>query len=149
MVKIAEKAKITVEKLKDLHQKLTRDIEWILLRFSLYYNSKKFEGSRLKERDQIYLLRRNVKITRSSNKLNHKKLSLFKIIRNIKGVSFELQFPLIIKIYPVFHISFLEPANLNISQNLAPEIYPDSGIQGRDRKDFKRSEIERTLTIIN
>jgi hypothetical protein len=90
MVKVTEKAKITVEKLKDLYQKLSRDIEWILLRFSLYYNGKRFEGPRLREGNQIYLLRRNVKITRLSDKLNYKKLSPFKIVRNIKNVSFEL-----------------------------------------------------------
>ena len=102
MVKIAEKAKVTVEKLKDLHQELTRDIEWMSLRFSLYYNSKKLEGPRLRERDQVYFLRRNVKITRPSDKLDYKKLGPFKIIRNIRDVSFELQFPLIIRIYPIF-----------------------------------------------
>ena len=115
MVKVTEKVKITVEKLKDLHQELTRDIEWILLRSSLYYNSKRLEGPRLREGDQVYLLRRNIKTARLSDKLDHRKLGPFKIIRNIKDISFELQLSLIIRIYPVFHISLLEPANLNIS----------------------------------
>jgi hypothetical protein len=90
MVKVAEKVKITVEKLKNLHRELTRDIEWMSLRFLLYYNSKRLEGPRLKERDQVYLLRRNVKTIRPSDKLDHRKLGPFKIIRNIKNVSFEL-----------------------------------------------------------
>jgi hypothetical protein len=115
-----------VKKLKNLYQELTRDIEWISLRSSLYYNNKRFEGSRLKKRDQIYLLRRNIKITRLSDKLDYKKLNLFKIVRNIKNVSFELQFPLIMRIYPVFHISLLESADPNIPQSPAPKIYPDS-----------------------
>ena len=51
MVKVAEKAKITVEKLKDLHQELTRDIEWMSLRFSLYYNGKRLGGPCLREGD--------------------------------------------------------------------------------------------------
>jgi hypothetical protein len=51
MVKIAEQAKVTVEKLKGLHQELTRDIEWMSLRSSLYYNNKKLGGSRLTEGD--------------------------------------------------------------------------------------------------
>jgi hypothetical protein len=79
-----------MEKLKDLHQELIRDIEWMLLRSSMYYNSKRLEGSRLKEGDQIYLLRRNIKTTRPSDKLDHKKFGSFKIVRNIKNVSFEL-----------------------------------------------------------
>jgi hypothetical protein len=80
MVKIAEQAKVTMEKLKDLHQKLTRDIEWMSLRSSIYYNSKRLEGPRLKKGDQVYLLRRNIKITRPSDKLDHKKLGPFKIV---------------------------------------------------------------------
>jgi hypothetical protein len=128
-----------VKKLKNLHQKLTRDIEWISLRSSIYYNSKKFERSRLKERDQVYLLRRNIKTTRPSDKLNHKKLGPFKIVRNIKNVSFELQFPLTIKIYFIFHISLFELADPNIPQSPAPKIHPDS-------QEFK-DEIERILDI--
>jgi hypothetical protein len=90
MMKVAEKAKVTVERLRDLHQELTRDIEWMSLRSLLYYNSKKFGGSRLRERDQVYLLRQNIKTARPSDKLDHKKFDPFKIIRNIRGVSFEL-----------------------------------------------------------
>jgi hypothetical protein len=125
MVKVTEKAKITVKKLKDLHQELTRDIEWMSLRSLLYYNSKRLKGPRLREGNQVYLLRRNIKTTRPSDKLNHKKLSLFKIVRNIKDVSFELQLPPIMRIHPVFHISLLKLANPNISQGPAPEIHPD------------------------
>ena len=126
MVKVAEKAKITVKKLKDLHQELTRDIEWMSLRSSLYYNNKRLEGPRLREGNQVYLLRRNVKIVRPSDKLDHRKLNPFKIVRNIKNVSFELQLPPTMKIHPVFYISLLEPANPNIPQGPAPEIHPDS-----------------------
>src|SRR5450755_3920041 len=139
MVKVAEKAKVTVEKLKDLYQELTRDIEWISLRFSLYYNSKRLEGPRLREGDQVYLLRRNVKTVRPSDKLDHKKLGPFKIIRNIKDISFELQFPPTMRIYPVFHILFLESADPNIPQGPAPEIHPDS-------QEFE-DEVEKILDV--
>ena len=45
----------------------------------------------LKKRNKVYLLQKNIKITRSSNKLNHVKIKLFKIIRNIKETSYELK----------------------------------------------------------
>ena len=35
----------------------------------------------LKERDRVYLLRKNIKITRLSNKLDYKKLRLFEITK--------------------------------------------------------------------
>jgi hypothetical protein len=108
----------------------------------MYYNSKRLERPRLKERDQIYLLRRNIKITRPSDKLDYKKFDPFKIVRNIKNVSFELQFPPTMRIYPVFHISLLEPADPNIPQNLTPEIHPDS--QKLEDKIEKILDIRKT-----
>ena len=45
----------------------------------------------LKERDKVYLLQKNIEITRSSNKLDHVKIKSFKIIRNIKRTSYELK----------------------------------------------------------
>ena len=109
------------------------------LRSLLYYNSKRLEGPRLREGDQIYLLRRNVKTTRLSDKLNHKKLNPFKIVRNIKNVSFELRLPPNMRIYPIFHISLLEPADPNIPQGPVPEIHPDS-------QEFE-DEVEKILDV--
>jgi hypothetical protein len=139
MVKVAEQVKVTVKKLKDLHQKLTRDIEWMSLRSSIYYNSKRFGKPRLREGNQIYLLRRNIKTTRPSDKLDYKKLGPFKIVRNIKNVSFELQFPPTMKIHLVFHISLLKLAEPNIPQSPAPKIHPDS-------QEFE-NEVERILDV--
>ena len=45
----------------------------------------------LKKKNKVYLLQKNIEITRSSNKLNHVKIKSFKIIRNIKEVSFKLK----------------------------------------------------------
>ena len=45
----------------------------------------------LKKKDKVYLLWKNIETTRSSNKLNHVKIRSFKIIRNIKEVSFKLK----------------------------------------------------------
>jgi hypothetical protein len=56
---------------------------------TFYANKLRFESPRLRERDIVYLLRRNIKITRLSDKLNSKKIGLFKIKRNIRDISFE------------------------------------------------------------
>ncbi|KAF3763719.1 hypothetical protein M406DRAFT_261864, partial [Cryphonectria parasitica EP155] len=45
-----------------------------------YANSKRIERLILQKGDKVYLLRKNIKITRFSNKLNYKKLELFKIL---------------------------------------------------------------------
>ena len=45
----------------------------------------------LNERDKVYLLWKNIETTRLSSKLNYIKIKSFKIIRNIKEVSFKLK----------------------------------------------------------
>jgi hypothetical protein len=92
---------------------------------TLYANKSRLGKSRLREKDLVYLLRRNIKIIRPSDKLDSKKISLFKVKRNIQDISFELQLPLIIGIHPVFHILLLEPAYLNTPESLAPELDPE------------------------
>ena len=56
----------------------------------------------------VYLLRKNIKTKRLSDKLDYKKLELFKIKIIYKLVIFELNLPKSMKIYPVFHKSLLE-----------------------------------------
>ncbi|KAF3768353.1 hypothetical protein M406DRAFT_249097, partial [Cryphonectria parasitica EP155] len=46
-----------------------------------YANSKKIERLILQKKDKIYLLRKNIKITKLNSKLNYKKLELFKILQ--------------------------------------------------------------------
>ena len=70
----------------------------------------------LKKGDKVYLLQKNIETTRSSNKLNHVKIGPFKIIRNIKGVSFKLELLKEMQWkHPVFHVSLLEPASDTVS----------------------------------
>ena len=66
----------------------------------------------LKKRNKVYLLQKNIETTRSSNKLNHVKIRPFKIIRNIKNISFELKLSESMQQkHSVFYISLLEPAS--------------------------------------
>ena len=92
---------------------------------TLYANRSRLEKPRLREKDLIYLLRRNVKITRPSDKLDLKKIGPFKVKRNIRNISFELKLPLIIKIYPIFYLSLLKPAHPNIPEEPAPKLDPE------------------------
>jgi hypothetical protein len=91
----------------------------------MYYNKSKLGGPRFREGDLVYLLRRNIKTTRPNDKLDHKKFGPFKVKRNIKNISYELYLLLIIRIYSIFHISLLEPADPDTLTGPASEIYPD------------------------
>jgi hypothetical protein len=91
----------------------------------LYANKSRLERPHFKGRDLVYLLRRNIKITRPSDKLDLKKIGPFKVKRNIRDISFEFKLFLFMRIYPIFHILLLEPAYLNIPEGLIPELDPE------------------------
>jgi hypothetical protein len=91
----------------------------------MYYNKSKLKKPRFREGDLVYLLRRNIKIIRLSDKLDYKKFGLFKVKRNIRDISYEFYFLLTMRIHPVFHISLLELADLDTPIGPAPEIYSD------------------------
>jgi hypothetical protein len=89
----------------------------------MYYNKSKFKGPRFKKRDLVYFLRKNIKTTRPSDKLDYKKFGPFKVKRNIKNINYELYFSPTIRIYSIFHISLLESANPDTPTGPAFEIY--------------------------
>ena len=90
---LTEQVKITVNNTKILYKKLWNDIEFLSHQLVFYHNQHHAEALTLKKRNKVYLLQKNIKTTRLSNKLDHVKIRPFKIIRDIKETSFELKLP--------------------------------------------------------
>jgi hypothetical protein len=79
-------------------------------------------GLTLKKGDKVYLLRKNIKTKRLSDKLDNKKLGLFKI-KEVKGlVNYKLRLPKSMNIYLVFYISLLKLVPLRVPKALIIEI---------------------------
>ena len=76
-----------------LYKKLKQDIKSISHQSAFYYNQHHAGALMLKKRNKVYLLQKNIKTTRLSNKLDHVKIKPFKIIRNIKKTSYKLKLP--------------------------------------------------------
>ncbi|KAL0935757.1 reverse transcriptase domain protein [Colletotrichum truncatum] len=124
----ALKAVADINKLKEIQRDLPRDLEFVRERMRKYADKTRVEGPTLKEGDSVYLLRRNIKTKRPSDKLDFKKLRPFEITKKVSNVNFKLALPDSIKCHPVFHISLLEPApqgsrtsNVIIVENNEPE----------------------------
>ena len=102
-----------MERLTSLHDQLSKELEFIAERSAKHANRKRSEGPDLQKGDMVYLLRRNIKTKRPSDKLDHTKLGPYKIEEKLGKVTFRLRLPNTMRIHPVFHISLLEPAPPN------------------------------------
>ena len=107
---IAEKAQISVQRLKELQSILKEDLEFISQRTAKHANRKRSEGPDLRKGRMVYLLRKNIKTKRPSDKLDHTKLEPFKIKDKLGPVTFQLNLLEGMRIHPIFYISLLEPA---------------------------------------
>ena len=115
---IAERARISVKKLQSLHKALQRELLRITKTTTKQANKKRSEGPDLQEGEMVYLRRKNIKTTKTSEKLDHVKLGPYKIKEKKGPVTFELELPDTTKIHPVFHKSLLEPC---YDHNAKPE----------------------------
>src|SRR5215203_1196676 len=107
----------TVQQWKQIIETLKDEIEFQNQRRHHYYNQHRQTESSLKEKDEVYLLRRNIKTKRSSNKLNYKKLELFKIKNKINNVTYKLVLLKRMKIFDIFHVFLLESISERLQRN--------------------------------
>ena len=110
-----------------MHNKLQKDIRFLSHHTAYYYNKKRSRSPIFLKEDKIYLLQKNIKTKQSSKKLDYTKLEPFKIKTVKEFLNYKLKLLSQMKIYPVFHVMYFEPANNNIplKTNL-PRIDPDN-----------------------
>jgi len=65
--------------------------------------------------ERVYLRTNNIHVKQRSKKLNNKSIKLFKIKRNIKRLSYELDLLKKMQIHSVFHVFMLQCCNQFIS----------------------------------
>ena len=115
---VSEKARITVVRIKELHEILRQELDFISKKATEYVNRKRSEGPDLKKGEMVYLLRKHIKIKRPSNKLDYTKLGPYKIKERLGPVIFRLEIPEGIRIYLVFYILLLERAPKGVKPGL-------------------------------
>ena len=77
-------------------------------------NKKRVQEHSYKEEDKVYLLQRNIKTKRPSNKLDFKRLGLFKIKKVVGRLDCKLELPRGSQLHLVFHTLLLELAPSNV-----------------------------------
>ena len=103
-----EVAVIYVNYIRRFQEQLVLNLEFINQRLAEYINQKQSIEPLLKKGDRVYLLRRNIKTKRPSNKLDFKKLGLFQVTEVVSLVNYQLQLPKNSRLYTIFHVLLLE-----------------------------------------
>ena len=62
----------------------------------------------------VFLSAKNIHTEQPSRKLDWKHLGPFPVLRKINTNAYEIKLPLLIKIYPVFHSSLLQPTTTDL-----------------------------------
>ena len=116
----------------------------------LYANKKRDRKSTLKKRDKAYLLRRNIKTKRSSNKLNHTKLESFRVLRAKESINYKLNLSASMRVHSVFHICLLKSADSNtFIQTESSEIDSESQIIEYEVEDIlNQQKVENQLKYL-
>jgi len=99
----SQKAILDITEIKKLHRDLVNRIQQQSRRTT---EVKPFEVE-----ERVYLRTDNIHVKQRSKKLNNKSIKPFKIKRNIKGLSYELDLPKEMRIHSVFHAFMLQCCN--------------------------------------
>jgi len=94
---------LNIAEIKKLHRDLTNRIQ--------QQTEQTTEVKPFVVEERVYLRTDNICVKQRSKKLNNKSIKLFKIKRNIKGLSYELDLPKKMQIHSVFHVFMLQCCN--------------------------------------
>jgi len=121
-----------IRHLQTINEDLQANLRHSQAAYTASANAHRLPAPPLQVGDLVFLDRRNIKTSRPSNKLDHKKLGPFKIKRIINPVAFELQLPATMKVHPVFHVSLLQPRTKDVIPALRPAPPPPVIVAGHE-----------------
>ena len=97
-------------RLERLHDELRAELKAAQDRQAIYYNQRAAESPKYQPGQLVWLLRRHIKSSRPSDKLDHRRLGPFPIERAISDSAYQLRLPSYLsRLHPVFNVSLLEP----------------------------------------
>jgi hypothetical protein len=139
--KPAANAQRWTQEAKDIQEQLGWDLKFQQIQMAKYYNKDRLSAPILRKGEKVFLLRRNIKTKRPSDKLDHLKIGPFKIGERLGNTHYRLELPSQMRIHPVFHIALLEPApaKLPLAKNIEVE-------SENDIYDFERIMDHRKST---
>ena len=127
-------------RLRNVHKSLRSQLEAAQKTYKKKFDRHTKITPTFKPGDQVWLIRKNIKTTRPSQKFDTKRLGPFKILEVVgeAKAACKLDLPHQMRIHPVFHESLLEPYYANkIEGRLQPPPPPPEVIEGEMEYEVK------------
>src|SRR5436190_10691584 len=102
-MEIVEVAIQEANTLKTLYKQIHKDIEFANIRIAKNTNKKRIQEHSYKKRNKVYLLQQNIKTKRLSNKLDFKRLELFRIKKEVRKLNYKLELLRELQLHLVFY----------------------------------------------
>ena len=101
-------------------------------------NRKRIPAPEFPIDSEVFVLAKHIKSTRPTEKFSEKYLGPFKVIERSGSVSYKLQLPdYLRRIHPVFHVSQLEPVQLNSIPNRVQTPPPPIEVDGEEEYEVE------------
>lgn len=92
--------------------------------------------------DEVWVKTTNLRTMRPCKKLDHEKIGPFPVLEKVNLQSYRLSLPKTMRVFPVFHVSYLEKAHPNtIPGRIEPLPPPISGIKESGAEEWEVDEI--------
>ncbi|RFU29059.1 hypothetical protein B7463_g7277, partial [Scytalidium lignicola] len=121
----SESAEIRAKQMEEMQERIGNSLQYTKERMKKYHDRGRLMEPAYKKGDKVYLLRRNIKTTRPSDKLDWVKMGPYEIEEVYGPLTYKLKLPTTVKIHPVFHVSLLEPAPENAQTPMLEEVDPE------------------------
>jgi transposase InsO family protein len=139
----AESANPAVEtlanRLRTAHHQLRTNLQHARERYKAQYDRHTLPAPSYNPGDKVWLLRRNIRTSRPSQKLDVKKMGPFPI-REVVGeakLAYRLELPPQMRIHDVFHVSLLEPYRENQLEGRVQEAPLPEIVEGEEEWEVK------------
>jgi hypothetical protein len=133
-----ETAETLAEKIQTIQSNLKDKLQQAQERYKKYYDRKIMDVPDFRVGDKVWLIRKNIKTTRPTSKLDYKRLGPYTITAEINPRAYRLALPKEMKIHNVFHVSLLEKYDGNRIPGRIAEPSPAVEVEGQEEWIVRR-----------